>query len=74
MALKVKVSEKEGGVFTISFFGPLDTATYTVFEKCMAPVLVKTTKVIILNMEGVDYISSMGIGSIFKVRKFAKVK
>ena len=35
-------------------------------------ILLASRKAIILDMRGVDYVSSMGIGSIFKIRKFAK--
>src|SRR5437867_8606290 len=67
MTLKVAVNEKEPGVFTVTLWGPLDTTTYESFEKEIQPVLVPTTKAILLNMEGVNYISSLGIGSIFKL-------
>ena len=74
MALRIKVAEKEGGLFTLTLTGPLDAATYAQFERVLAPIMVATTKAIVLDMDGVDYISSMGIGSIFKVRNFAKDK
>jgi anti-anti-sigma factor len=69
MALKVSVNRKEPGVFHLTIFGPIDSTTYTMFEREVAPFLNKSTKAIILNMEGVDYVSSLGIGAIFKVMK-----
>lgn len=72
MPFQVEINKKEEGVFTVGLWGPLDTTTYTLFEKDLEPILVPSTKAIILNMHGVNYISSLGIGSIFKVRKFLK--
>ncbi len=67
MSFNARIAQKEPGVFNVALTGPLDTATYVIFEKHMEPLLISTTKVIILDMAGVNYISSMGIGSVFKI-------
>ena len=72
MNLKVVINKKEAGIFQVTLFGPLDTLTYSVMEKEIEYILGPTTKAIILNMEGVNYISSMGIGSVFKLAKTLK--
>ena len=69
MPLEVAINKKEEGVFTVSCFGYIDTTTYMILDKELAPILVPATRVIILNMEGVTYISSMGLGVIFKAKK-----
>jgi anti-sigma B factor antagonist len=69
MSLEVSIHRKEEGVFTVSCFGSIDTTTYMILDKEITPILVATTKVIIFNMEGVNYISSMGLGVIFKAKK-----
>lgn len=69
MPLKVVINNREPGIFSVTLFGPLDTATYTTLEKEVKPILVDSTKAVILNMEGVNYISSMGIGAVFNLRK-----
>lgn len=69
MSFKVKIDIKEPGIFLVSPYGPLDTTTYLTLEEQVEPLLISSTKVIILNMEGVNYISSMGIGTLFKIKK-----
>ena len=67
MQLTIDIGKRDSGVFTVSLGGPLDTATYLEFEKAIAPILSPSTKAIVLNMQGVNYISSLGLGAIFKV-------
>ena len=69
MSFKVIVNKKEPGIFSVSVLGDLDSNTAPVFEKEMQPLLTGETQAVILNMEGVRYISSLGIGVIFKVTK-----
>jgi anti-sigma B factor antagonist len=69
MMLEVNVDKKGEGTFVVSSFGSIDSITYKELEKTMAPLLVSTTKVVVLNMEGVSYISSMGISVILKTKK-----
>ena len=70
--LNIKINEKSTGVFLIELAGPLDTYTHTEFDHRIEPILLPSARAIVLDMGKVDYVSSMGIGSIFKVRKFAK--
>ena len=67
MKLKIVIIDREPGVYKVSLYGPLETATYVEFEEEVMPLLKRGTKAIILNMEGVNYISSIGLGSIFKI-------
>lgn len=69
MSLTVSVTEEEKGVVTVSPVGQIDSSTYEEFFKRIEPVLNGTARVMVLNMEGVDYISSMGISVILKARK-----
>jgi anti-sigma B factor antagonist len=70
--LHIKINEKSTGVFLVDLAGPLDTYTHETFDYQMEAVLLPSTRALALDMAGVDYVSSMGIGSIFKIRKFAK--
>ena len=70
--LKVDILEKSCGFFTVMLTGPLDTETHQHFDYWLEKILISSTKAIILDMKGVDYISSMGISSIFGVRKKAR--
>ena len=67
MPFKVIVNNKEPGIHSVTIMGDLDSNTAPVFEKEMSYLLVPTTQAVIINMQGVNYISSLGIGAIFKV-------
>ena len=71
-SLKITVKEKEPNVYVATLFGSLDTTTYAQLEEGLQPILTHFTKAIVLNMAGVDYISSMGIGTVFKLTKTMK--
>ena len=70
--LKVDILEKLGGVFAVMLTGPLDSETYQHFDYSLEEILIPSTRAIILDMRGVNYISSMGISSIFGLRKKAR--
>ena len=69
MSLAVTITKKQEGVFLVSPVGAIDSYTYTELERKMDSIAGPGTKVIVLDMEGVDYISSRGITTIFKAKK-----
>ena len=69
MPLKVTVSKKEPGIFVVSPVGSIDTETHKELEKAITPLITPGVKAIVLDMKGVDYISSMGLSVLFKARK-----
>ena len=69
MDLKINVTKKEEGVHVISLTGSLDTSTYTECEKKITPILESKPKAIIFDMAGLDYISSIGFGLIFRTKQ-----
>lgn len=72
MSLTVTVNEKRPGVFSLSPVGSIDSTTYTVLEKEVDAILRTSPRVVILDMEGVAYMSSMGLRIIFKAGKALK--
>lgn len=72
MALNVSVTKKEPGVFIIHPVGAIDANTYPVLEKETDAVLEATPKIVIFDMEEVDYISSAGLRIVFKTKKALK--
>jgi len=70
MQLKVYVEKKEEGAYIVTLIGSLDSDTYTEFENKLQPLLISKTKGIILNLEKLTYVSSIGIGTIFKAKQF----
>ena len=69
MGLTVKVYEKEVAVFVVSVSGSLDSATYQDLEKKVTPFLIDSTKALILDLKGLEYISSMGVSVILRAKK-----
>ena len=69
MPLTVTVTKKEPGIFTISPVGSIDSETYMELEKEIRTIMDSSPKGIILNLEGVTFISSMGLRTIFMARE-----
>jgi len=59
---------KEGGV-VISPTGRLDTSTAPAFESAVDKLLAEKVAIVILDLEGVSFVSSAGIRVIFKLQK-----
>ncbi len=68
MSIKVRVEKKEGDVYLFNISGSIDSDTYKDLEDRANPVLT-AAKVIIFDLGGVDYVSSMGLNTIFKVQR-----
>jgi len=69
MVLEISVEKKEKGVFIIKPSGRVDADTCHLLKKEIKKLLVPSVKVLILDMAGVEYISSSGIGLIFETKK-----
>lgn len=74
MNVRIRPAQDKPGVFTVIPAGPIDSDTYLEFNEKITPLLVETTKGIILDLESVDYISSAGLGVLFTMRKFLKTR
>ncbi len=72
MPLKITVIKKENEVFLVSPVGSVDSETFMQLDKAIAGILDSSPKGIIFNMEGVTYISSMGLSVMFKTEKAAE--
>lgn len=49
--------------------GSIDSTTYDILEKRIDTVLAESASIIVINMEDVTYVSSMGLNVILKTRK-----
>lgn len=74
MPFEVTVVRREYGVSIVSPAGSIDTNTYLALEKEVEGVLAEAPKIVIFNMEGVDYISSAGVSVLIKTKKALKAK
>ena len=74
MHVKISPNRELAGYFNVAPQGPIDSDTYLDFKDAITPLLVMTTKGIVLDLMNVDYISSAGLGVLFTMRKFLKEK
>ncbi len=69
MSLQVRMNEKSPGVFHIAPAGSIDTATAPILEGEVNRALAAAARSIVLEMGGVEYISSMGVRAVIRARK-----
>ena len=68
--LRTEVSAPNNGVQQVSVGGRLDTHTYAELDTALAPLLADPgITSLVLDLGGLEYISSAGIRSVFKARK-----
>jgi anti-anti-sigma factor len=72
MTLTVTSREKTPGVFILSPVGTIDINTYEILEKQADQILQTSPKVIVFDMQRVEYISSAGIRVVLKTKKALK--
>lgn len=68
MALEISITQKQVGAYIISPIGSIDTETCRNLEKSIEAVLDPNLKSLIMDMKGVDYISSLGLSIMFKTK------
>ena len=69
MALDVKIIKKRDYVYLAELNGSLDTETYQQLEEELKELIDSKTKVVVLDMKGVKYISSAGVKVIIWAKK-----
>ncbi len=69
MALIVDITKRKEGGHIVAPKGRLDTVTHEEFEQKITPLLNGGTTMVVLDMAGVDYISSAGLRVVFKLWK-----
>ena len=68
--LRTEIAPANGGVQRVAIGGRLDTHTYAELDQALAPLLGNPAVTsLVLDLSGLDYISSAGIRSVFKARK-----
>jgi len=74
MALDIKVIRKKNYVYTVELNGSIDTETYQELDETLKELIDEKTKAVILDMAGVNYISSIGVRVIVSAKKALKEK
>jgi anti-anti-sigma factor len=69
MSLKIHTMKKDANVFVVSLLGSLDSNTYSELEQALKPILAKPNNSLALDLENLDYISSMGVSVILAAKK-----
>jgi len=69
MSLKINIEQKNHTIYTISPIGDINTETYQEFQNKINSIIALKPKAILLNMEGVKYISSLGLTTLFNAKK-----
>ncbi|WP_146907148.1 STAS domain-containing protein [Arenimonas daejeonensis] len=69
MSLSIEIAPASNGNQRVALAGRLDTHTYGDLDQQLAPVLGSSIQSLVLDLAGLDYISSAGVRSIFKARK-----
>ena len=69
MSLNVTMHAPTGASQRIEIGGRLDTHTYQELDQKLGPVLASNVQSLVLDLAGLEYISSAGVRSVFKARK-----
>ena len=68
--LRIDATPATNGIQRVALGGRLDTHTYAQLDETLAPILANPAVTsLVLDLAGLDYISSAGIRSVFKARK-----
>lgn len=68
MTLTIGVRQTKPGVATLTLQGPLDSETHKILDQEASRVLNEPIRVLVLDMEGVNFMTSAGIGTIMKIK------
>ena len=69
MPLETKVTKKENYTYSIELTGAIDTDTSPQLKTELSEIIDEKTNVVVLDMSGVDYVSSAGLGLIVWAKK-----
>ena len=67
--LEITIENQPDGRVRVALTGRLDTQTYAQCEQRLAPLLTPATRVLVLDMAQLDYLSSMGLRVLMKTNK-----
>jgi anti-sigma B factor antagonist len=70
--LKVTVAKKSDVVFVVSPVGPVDSDTYIILQKKVDEILEPLPSAVVFDMQGVSYISSLGIKVFLRTRELVQ--
>ena len=72
MELSIEISRMKPGVVTLSLIGPIDENSSPTLDKEICEALAEPVEILVLDMAGVDFITSSGVGIIVKAKTSLK--
>lgn len=72
MELRVDVIQKAQGVYVVQPIGLLNSSTYSLMDKEVDAILAKSPTLLVLDLDGLEYLSSAGLRVILKAREALK--
>jgi len=70
VTVEIRNAARHEGICSAEVHGSVDSSAYNSFEDQVREIVGEKADALILDMGGVDYISSMGIRSIFKIKQY----
>lgn len=67
-SLQISIAKKSSGIVIVTLKGQIDSDTYVTLQKKLEPVLRSPVRVMVFDMKGISYVSSMGINTILMTR------
>ena len=74
MALDTKIIKKKEYMYVVELKGSIDTESSPDLQEELNEIIDDKTKAVVLDMNGVDYISSAGISAVIRTEKALKHK
>jgi len=74
MSLDISLTKKEDGVFVLNLEGSIDNATCPKLKQQINELLAGNIKTLVLDLEGLKFMSSVGVGLINNTKNLLKKK
>jgi len=74
MSLDISLTKKEDGIFVLDIEGSIDNATCPKLKQQIDELLAGNIKTLVLDLEGLKFMSSVGVGLINNTKTLLKQK
>jgi anti-anti-sigma factor len=74
MSLTIATKKRMEGFYLVTVSGRLDSYTFPQLDEKFTELLANPVELVTVDMEALEYISSMGLGAIFRVREALKAR
>lgn len=72
MSLKTHVTKRAEGNYIVSLEGSLDNDVYTEFKKSIESILENPIQILVLDLAGLEYVSTLGVGALISVKRLVE--